>query len=162
MSKWLPSLVLVLAVAACGPTAAQVRAARVAHYDASRHTILEAVYGALEDSRYRVRSAVDGVVWSTHRSFLLDGTALASLRFRKRGGDLDVYTLAMMIEIRGPAGDRSIRVVPSITLSRPTLRPLALAPTDRSVPPWIHGQVDALYVRIHERLRASAIAPAAP
>lgn len=164
MSPWLPArtLALALALAACGPTAAQVRAARVAHYDASRHTILEAVHGALSDSRYRVWSAADGVVWSTRRSFLRDGTALASPRFRTHGGDVDVYSVAMRIEILGEAGDRSIRVMPTITLFRPTLRPLELAPSDRSVPPWVHGQVDALYVRIHERLRASAIRPAGP
>lgn len=145
-----------LALAACGPSAAQIKAAREARYQGTRDEVFLAVNDALPRIGQKVeRSDPEaGAVLTTPRWYEKDGTyedkALGSDRIQAEDGSI---LLGFLVTVVGQAPPYQVLVEPSADQIRTGYSaPYHFQPGDPQLPGWVSGKVDDLQLELHKRL----------
>ena len=159
---------LLALLAACGPSAKEIRSARDARYTASRGQILDEVIAVVQrvhgvaDAGYGSTSG-EPTVLSTGRWYAREGVARQS----KVGDEVGVYDGDIMLEL-------IVRVIAEGDAFQVTVTPRAerfksghsstdkLEAGDPRMPGWVEGQVDDLQVQLHDRLKAFGVVTPAP
>jgi len=161
----LTCLALVLAAAGCPPGAAQIKAARDAHYRGPPEALFQGAEAAAIAKYYKLGetdSAQEAFmtqpkVWGPNGENLTTGA----------GDAFEVHDNSIVIEyevrVVAAGHDRyAISIEPHIRrlrAGRPNLDDLK--PDDPSLPGWVQGKTDDLTVAIHDNLAAYAV-PAPP
>ncbi len=160
-ASWLlPCLLLALA-GACGPSGAQVRAAKSAEYDPREYaTVFEACKATMIESGYdiQIEEVEHGVLVSTWRWYSKEGAA-------KRKDTPQVEEGAAMFRIgceiiKGPAGGFTVHVdggAQGYNSGTPVAQQFKHG--DPREPTWVAGKIDNLAVGIHEKLKGHLLAP---
>lgn len=155
----LVALALVAATAACGPSAAQLRAAREARYPGSRVEILRLAQAAVEPS-YPIAAADPdtGTITTTSRIYEPDGSYLGTSEQDRKGGFLIAtesgqVLLGFEIRVVGETSPFQVLVAPVAEQARSNYSaPYRYLPDDPAMPGWILGKVDRLQLEVHQRL----------
>lgn len=152
-------VLLVVLAMACGPSTAQITAAKTATY-ASRDQIFE-IAAKVAQENYKL-----GQVDLEGRRFVTEPQMYSPEGGRQSPGaggfvhmsDRSVQ-LSLIVEVL-PAQPRGAVVVitpKTFQVISGSPKPRELAPDDPNLPPWVLGRVDALAVAIHERGKALVI-----
>lgn len=167
---------LLLAVAgallvACGPSSAQIKAAREARYQGSRDELFLAVSNAVgRDQTIEKVDADEGALLTRGRWYEADGTyedrALGKESVRPEDGSI---FLAFLVLVVGEAPPYQVKVEPVVQQIRSGYSAnYQMKPDDPQMPGWVHGKVDDFQIELHGRLKRWEIAapgttpPAAP
>jgi hypothetical protein len=158
-------VLVIAALAACGPSAAELKTAKTATYAAPGQQLLELASQAASDT-YKVAD-VDRANLSL----------ITQARFYSPTGDLESpgqgdyvnlqpgsLQVAFIVQIL-PTDDHhaAIQVVPrTFQLVSGSPKPRELAPDDPNLPGWVHGRVDALAMAIYQRAKPYVTGQAAP
>lgn len=145
-------------VGCAGPSAAQVRTAKLAEYNAQTNQLLD-VAMQVAQKRYKVDpGTVDPQgTFSTYPQWysaegMRRGTANegnGDYIVNAMGGDIEL-SLEVRI-VAGPGGGTQIAVVPhAMQLVAGSPQPRPLAPDDPNLPGWVKGRVDQLAVDIYD------------
>lgn len=156
---FLAALALVAVTAACGPSAAQLRAAREARYAGSREEILRLAQAAVEPS-YPVSSTDPdtGTITTMARIYEPDGSYLGTGDQDRKGGFLIAtesgqVVLSFEIHVVGDESPFQVIVEPVAEQSRSNYSALyRYLPDDPAMPGWIVGKVEKLQLEVHERM----------
>lgn len=162
-----------LALAACGPSAAQVKEAREARYQGTRDEVFLAVNQAVTAVGQKVeRSDPEAAALMTKpRWYEKDGTfedkALGSDQVQAEDGSI---LLAFVVRVVGEAPPFQVVVEPTAEQVRSGYSALyRFQPGDPQLPGWVLGKVDDLQLAVHRQLRVklaaapgTLAAPAAP
>lgn len=150
-----------LVLVACGPSSAEIRTAKEAHYTlpldvvfAAVHDVAKASYGVIDGN------AEEGWVMTDGQWYAPEGGVEPKTEGGQFVGDRSVF-FQMEIHVRGTEGDWTIEVIPR-AMQNISGSPQAreLAPDDPAMPGWAHGRVDNMYVAIYDRLKAQQPKPA--
>jgi len=150
------------AVAACGPSASELRTAKTAQYDADPHQILQLAMEATKET-YQV-----GDVDEQRLEFI------TAPRFYSPEGDLESPGAGDFVHMR--AGSVQVMFIVqvvqtadhrvAVTVVPKTFqhvggspKPRELAPDDPYLPPFVLGRADSLAMAIYERAKGYAAAP---
>lgn len=143
---------------ACGPSAAEIKRARTASYTCDRDTVIQAVVAEVE-ARQPPLAAVDGdrgIVLSEFRWHDRDGLRKKKGSAEVREGDV-MFSVAAGIQPQGRGW--VVLVVPRVLLHvTGSPRGKELIKGDPEWPDWADGKADILYVALHKRLGACAVA----
>jgi hypothetical protein len=154
---------VVVAVAACGPSSAELRSAKTAVYSGDVGRILALAEAGAGDEHYKIGDVDDG-----HLTFETAG------RFFSPEGDLQSEGAGGYVKVDNHSVKVSFIVALIetddhryvITVTPRTWQYLAgspqmreLAPEDPNLPPFVKGRADSLALAIYERTRGYAIAP---
>lgn len=166
MRRWFTHAVvtLALAVAACGPSAGQVKTAREARYQTEPNVAFTAVMDAVT-ARYKVdrAAAATGELltvarWYEPEGNLEDRDASGSAAQLQDGSVLLRFHVRVVVE--AGAGAVQVVVTPQAAVMRTGYaQPVALAPDDLALPGWVHGKTDDLYLAIYAKLKTYEIKP---
>lgn len=158
------TIVAALALVACGPSAAQVKAARTAQYHASASIVFQAAVGGLKDNKHEVDQAdpSSGVALTKGRWFESDGNFVSKDADSKpmvRDGDVVV---AFEVAVVAEGQDFRVDVIPHVQQLRSGYSALfEIKVGDPQMPGFISGLVDSIYLSIHGRLKnVAVVAPA--
>lgn len=146
------------ALAACGPSAAQIHTARTARYQVELPAAYAAVLDALTAQHYQLRISdrARGLFVTTSRYYEPDGTTSGE------HVDAGAINFGLAVEVSGDETCRAISILPVATLRRGDgLLRDPLATDDPRLPGWVEGKIDSLYVAIHARLKDHAVTPRA-
>lgn len=170
------ALALCMAAAGCGgPSSAEVQEARSARYGTTPEAALDAAVQGAQDAKWKVEQVDPQALGfrTDAKWFEPDGTS----EDKALGSEDNVVSLedgsillAFIVYVKGADGDIAIEVQPKIFQKLAgSPQPVQLSEKDASLPGWVTGKIDNLYVSIHQRLKAkmaagtaSAPAPAAP
>lgn len=160
-------LVAALAVTAgCGPSAAQLRQAREAQYEAPRAEVFRLAHAAVA-SEYGISAAdpATGIIVTETRTYEPDGSS-AGTGDQDRAGGMAVRTesgaviLGFRVIVLGEAPPFRVRVEPVAQQMRANYSaPYTYLADDPAMPGWILGKVDNLQLDVHRRLARSLPAP---
>jgi hypothetical protein len=146
-----------LAIAACGPSDAEIRSAKTTIYYGNSGQILQLAEQGAMDENYKI-----GTVDAGHLSFETVG------RFYSPTGDLQSEGAGGYVKVDNHSVKVSFIVVVDeladgqfrVDVKPRTWQYLAgspqmreLDPTDPSLPPWVLGRADHLQLAIHDRLQ---------
>jgi hypothetical protein len=152
-------LVLVMVLAACGPSSAEIKTAKTTTYQMSGHDLLELAEQAAQED-YKVGDVDEQAL-----------TFITQPRFYGPEGDLEspgaggflnladrsvrVSFIVKVTELAG--GDCAVTVTPQTfqTLSG-SPKPRELTPDDPNLPPFVHGRADKLALDIYELAKPHA------
>ena len=159
MTGRVPGLVLLLAVAgACGPSSAEIKRARTAHYSCSADQVFAAVVKEVQAKQPPVASADQrvGVVSSQLRWHSASG-------LRKKAGAAVVgpgdLSFGVIVAIEKRARGLFVNAQPALfTHVVGSPRGERLTPSDADWPEWADVKVSNLLVGIHKRLKGCAVA----
>ena len=158
---------LVIALAACGPSNAEIKTAKEASYNASLPDMIEVAKQAISDE-YKVAGVDQGdcvgdegectaVVASVRRFYGPEGDLQSSIGSSPDGRTEFVHMTngtvgsAFLVKLHRTAAHAVIvEVVPDTFQYINTPQPRPLAPDDPNLPPFIHGRADALAARIYD------------
>jgi hypothetical protein len=156
-------MVTVLAASACGPSAAELGAARATLYRVAPDQLVQLCVDAASEEY-------------TIGPFAPDRRSFATLpRFYSPTGDLEsagaegayvwvpgTFQLSFIVRlVQAQADTWAVQVEPVTFQQIPgSPKPRALGPDDPYLPGWVHGRVDALVYRIYEHAKPYAIAGA--
>lgn len=151
-----------LGLPACGPSSAQIRAARTATYQGDEAAIFRAALAAVRDG-YDVQASdpATGTLVTAERWYEANGTFAGSRwdHASRRRIDRSIL-LHYRVTLHREAGQVRVEVVPVAQQLRAGYSALfPMAPGDPSMPGWISGKTDLLSVAIWERLRPFEVAP---
>ncbi|MEZ4398622.1 MAG: hypothetical protein R3B06_01290 [Kofleriaceae bacterium] len=156
------TFVAIFAMVACGPSAAQIKTARTAQYNTTASAAFQAGVAALPANGFKIDQAdpVAGRALSQARWFERDGTSAAKdANGNPRVAD-GAVVVAFEIGVVSEGSTVSVKVVPHVQQHRDGLSAtVPLAEDDPSMPGWIHGMLDNIYLDIYNKLKASAVAP---
>lgn len=144
---------------ACGPSSAQIKEAREAHYTQEPGAVFEGVLDAVKASGYPIAQYDEQqqIVETVDDWYDPDGNhAPKSATGGRRVVDGSV-DLAMHVEVKGQDGDWQVVITPEAAEyveGSPQARPLG--PNDPVMTGWVQGKVDDLYIAIHKRLALAA------
>jgi hypothetical protein len=147
---------LVLGVAACGPSAKEIRYAETTVYTAAPNQILDVAVQVAQRT-YQVAD-IDPM----KHAFVTEGQWYSPEGARRgttnegngdyvnaRGGDVKL-TLEVKVLDMERTGTVAVNVVPhTFQLVAGSPQPRELKPDDPNLPPWIHGRVDQLWLDIY-------------
>lgn len=146
---------LVIAIAACGPSSGQIRVAKAAQYDAQAKSVLDVALQVAQRT-YKI-GAMDFETltfatlpqWYSREGGRISPNNQGAGDFvNARGGDVQV---TLFVKVRQVEGGRMVVVVSARTFEliagSPQLRELAI--DDPNVPPWVLGRIDSLAIEIH-------------
>jgi hypothetical protein len=147
-------LLLLAAVVACGPSSAQLKAAKTAQYKASAQTVYDiALAVAQEDYQVTEADAANGRFITRPQFYSKEGG-----RQSAGAGDFVQTTpgsvrLQLFVEVVGVGdGKVAVTVTPrTLQIVGGSPKPRELEPDDPDLPPWVLGRVDSLQLAIHER-----------
>ncbi|HEY1815388.1 MAG TPA: hypothetical protein VGG74_23730 [Kofleriaceae bacterium] len=146
-----------LAIAACGPSDAEIRSAKTTIYYGNSAQILQLAEQGAMDENYKIGTVDDG-----HLSFETEG------RFYSPTGDLQSEGAGGYVKVDNHSVKVSFIVVVDeladgqfrVDVKPRTWQYLAgspqmreLDPTDPGLPPWVLGRADHLSLAIHDRLQ---------
>ena len=155
-------IALVVALVGCGPSTAQVRAARSARYQAPPDALIEATVAALRAHRYVIAGVdpVAGTVQTEPIWFSAQGTRRSSGRVRAIDRDIR-FAITARVEPRD-GGTFAVALAAVAARAQNGMHELVpIDPQDADVPGWFGTRLDDVYVDIHQRLRAQVTAPPA-
>ena len=152
------ALVACVALAACGPNAAELYKARHAHYHGPPGELLDGAAAAVESEHYTIAGKDPQT-----------GELTTKMKLWAENGDLETpgpggYThvqarnIGMVFRVRVTSvGDNAYELaidthIERVFADRPN--PDVLDPGDPSLPGWVHGRIDDLGVAIHDQLAA--------
>jgi hypothetical protein len=157
-------VLLILALAACGPSTAELRTAKTTVYTGDAARLMALAEQAASDEHYKIAGVDDG-----HLTFETAG------RFYSPEGDIQSEGAEGYVRV----DNHSVKVsfIVAIAATEPnhymfTVTPRTwqylagspqmreLAPEDPNLPPWVKGRADALALAIHDRARGYAVAQA--
>lgn len=151
---------LLLAFAACGPSAAELHTAKTTVYTTDAGQLLALAQQAAGDEHYKLGAVDDGhLLFETQPTFY---SAEGDLQTPGAGDFTLVHNnsvkVSFIVELAQVAERQyAVRVTPhtyQYLAGSPQLRPLE--PADPNLPPWIHGRADALQVAIYARAKRFA------
>ncbi len=155
------ALALVVVLSACGASSAQLKAAKLAHYDAPALTILD-VAKTVTAETYVVEPGAP-----SPNAFVTKWQWYAKEGGRQSAGAGNVsqisegsVSLRLAVEIVEVEGGVAVTVTPNVlqyVTGSPKPRELELE--DPEMPPWVHGRVDELSVAIYERAKSYVAKP---
>ena len=154
-------LVVALAVAACGPSNAEVKVAKTAQYTAAAGTLFDlAIQAAQRD--YKIGEVdPEGAQFATDPQFYSPEGGRQSAG---AGGFVNMspgsILLSLVVEIVKTERGHAVVITPkSFQVISGSPKPRELAPDDPNLPGWVHGRVDSLAVAIYEAAKQHAAAP---
>ncbi len=158
------ALVVLVALAACGPSSGQVKTARSARYKTDANVVFKAVVDAT-GLKHKVEraDAPTGVVVTVPRWYEPEGNA-EDMDATGNAAQLQDGSVLIRFELRvaGGNGEFQVEIIPHVSVMRSGYaRPVDLAPDDLAIPGWVHGKTDDLYLTIYEGLKAYEIKPGA-
>ncbi len=151
------SLVLV-AIVACGPSAAEIKTARSASYTGTPAEIFDGVMAAVSDT-YQIGDAKrDGdqyALVTVPQWYNAEGgreSAGAGDVVQVRGGSVQVRFVVELVST--DASHFVVTVTPkTFQVVSGSPQPRELTPDDPNLPGWVVGRVDTLHLAIHKRLQ---------
>ncbi|MBK9035324.1 MAG: hypothetical protein IPL61_29400 [Myxococcales bacterium] len=152
-------LVLALVLCGCGPSAAQIRTAHDARYQATPAELVDVAVATLRAEGYKIAVADPalGRVESLAQWHHPEGTMARNVRGRAEDGLIKFQLQIRVDDVTGPGAGVVIEAV--AVRARGELQPQPITATDRSRPGWFAGRIDAVYLGIHRRLRARVVPP---
>lgn len=154
------AVAMVAALVGCGPSSAQVHAARSAQYRASPAAVLDATVAALRAHRYAIAGVdpVAGTVQTEPIWFSNTGTKRSSGRVRAVDRDVR-FAIRARVEPRAE-GTFGVTLEAIAARTHSGLHELVpIEPHDADVPSWFGPRLDDVHVEIYQRLRDAAVAP---
>lgn len=148
--------IAVALVAACGPSAKEVKQARQATYSCSEQQVFQAMVGAMKDRHLPIASMNPeaGLVVSDYRWHTKDGVPKKKGAVSVEPGDVE---LAIVAAMKGGSGALEVVAKPSV-LSQVVGSPRGneLHPKDADWPEWADSKVDVYIVDVYQRLKSCA------
>jgi hypothetical protein len=159
VKKW--QWLLALVIAACGPSAAEIRHAQQAEYAGNGEEIFAIIQQAAEED-YQVADA------RSHGGNLVDFELITQPQWynpeggRESAGAGDFVQLvdrsvqlSLIVELTEPRDGRlAVTVTPKTFQNiEGSPKPREIAPDDPTLPPWVTGRVESLQMKIYERLK---------
>jgi len=154
LTAWVAGLVM--ALAACGGSAGQIKAAEQAHYQGDKDQLFQALKSAVS-AKYPIESTEEAnmVLKTTGRWYTPDGLAASERMDDIRDVPDRSIHIAFLVKLLPDAGAYVIDVKPQMyRLHAGSPQPEPLTEDDISVPGWAHGKKDALLVLIHDALQS--------
>jgi hypothetical protein len=151
--------VLLLSVVACGPSSAQIKTARTARYTATPHAVLEAVLDACKENG-GIDELDEGraVVWTKSKWYQRDGSSEPTTGDNQQLVSGGSVLVSLMVEVKSDGDARWVEITPLVLEHvSGSPQPREIAPGDPSMPGFVDGKVDNLYVAIHGKLKATAL-----
>ncbi len=145
-------------VAACGASAAELKTAKTAWYKLPAHDLL-AIAEDVASENYKIADVNESEL-----------TFMTAPRFYSPEGDLESPGAGGFVQMRDrsvevafivqvvqlESGDCAVTVQPkTFQVISGSPKPRELAPDDPGLPPWVHGRADALSLAIYDRAKAS-------
>ena len=148
-------LVLVL-VAACGASAAEMKTAKTAWYKLSGHDLLaRAEEVASEDYKIASVNAEQLAFITAPRFYGPEGdleSPGAGGFVTMRDRSVEVAFIVQVVEL--DSGDTAVTVQPkTFQVLSGSPKPRELAPDDPNLPPFVHGRADALALAIYDKAK---------
>ena len=145
---------VVLALAACGPTAVEIKTAKDARYDASAQDVY-AQAEAETATTYEIGERLpDELIFATVPSWYSDNGRLSrdAEDAQKTAGNMQVsFVVVVSVEVTKTA----VIVTPKVIDYTPGVaKPTDIGPNDPKLPAWITKRADELQVAIHKRIQA--------
>jgi hypothetical protein len=150
-------LILIAAIAACGPSATEVKTAKTATYHADIQQVLQLAMEAAKET-YKIADTNDG-----EHAFITEArfySAEGDLESPGAGGFVSMtpgsVQVAFIVQVvpSENQGDVGVVVIPKTFQQVPgSPKPRELAPDDPALPGWVHGRVDSLSMAIYERCK---------
>lgn len=156
------TLVLVAAVAACGPSSSEIKTAKTAEYSARPMEILHIAADAAAQTYKIAGVAEDKLEFVTRpRTYEREGgleSAGAEGWTQIRPGSVSVSFIVRCVV----TDDKHVVVTvtpKTFEWVQGSPQPRELAPDDPNLPPWILGRAESLQLAIYERAKPYAMAP---
>jgi hypothetical protein len=153
---------VVAAVAACGPSSAEVKTAKTANYSGEGDAMFKIVVDTTAET-YKIADAAkteDGFALVTESQWYSPegGRQSAGAGDYVSIGDRSVR-LSMLVEMMDMGSGRYMVTVTPKTFQAisGSPQPRELMPDDPGLPPWVSGRVDSLQLEIHKRLQNYAV-----
>jgi hypothetical protein len=151
--KWI--VLLLITIAGCGASTAQVTAAKTAAYRAPGGEILDLALQAAREN-YKI-----GDVDASAKRFVTAMQFYTPEGGRQSAGAEGVTMVGggsvgvqLLVEVHEQGEIVRVSVTPkTMQVVSGSPQPRELKPDDPNLPPWVHGRVDALYVAIHSRAK---------
>lgn len=151
-------VVMVGGVGCAGPSAAQIRTAKLAQYNAETDQLLDIAMQVAQRSYKLEPGTIEfkGTFSTVPQWYSAEGMRRGTSN--EGNGDYVVNAMGgdirLSLEVRvvaGPAGTSQIAVIPHTNqLVAGSPQPRSLAPDDPNLPGWVKGRVDQLSVDIYE------------
>jgi len=148
--KW--ALILGLVLAACGPSNAEIKTAKMARYAASPQTLFDIAVNVTQRD-YKIGEVdAEGARFATAEQIY---SAEGGRQSPGAGGFVNMgggsIMLVLIVEVMSSDGGNVVVVTPkTFQMVSGSPKPRELTPDDPSVPGWVHGRVDALSVAIYQ------------
>jgi hypothetical protein len=153
-------LTVVALVAACGPSAQQVTAARTARYNTDPSTIYGIAEQAAKANYHKILEAdpLKGMFITTGKWYSPDGQSeSAGVGDSVQVEDGSLYVQLLVAVARGEDGSVGVTVTPVVERFRMGVgEHEKVQPGDPSLPGWVQGKADTLYIAIHDRAKQYA------
>jgi hypothetical protein len=152
-------LVLVMALAACGPSSAEIKTVKTTTYQMSGHDLLQVAEQAAQEE-YKIGDVNEAEL-----------TFITQPRYYGPEGDLESpgaggfvqmqdhsVQLSFIVQVTELAGgDSAVSVTPkTFQVLSFSPKPRELAPDDPNLPGWVHGRTDQLAMEIYELAKPHA------
>jgi hypothetical protein len=151
--------VLLFVVAACGPSSAQIKTARTARYTATPHTVFAAAIDACKENG-GIDEYDEGrtVVFTRSKWYQRDGSSEPTTGDDQQLVSGGSVLVSLMVEVKSDGDARWVEITPLVLEHvSGSPQPREIAPGDPSMPGWVDGKVDNLYVAIHDKLKGTAV-----
>lgn len=148
-------LVLVL-VAACGASAAEIKTAKTATYKLNAHDMLQ-LSEEVASENYKIGDVDDGQLtfitapqWYSAEGDRESPGAGGFVQMADRSVEVALIVQVVQLE----SGDVAVTVTPKTFQEiSGSPKPRELAPDDPNLPPWVHGRADDLALAIYRRAK---------
>jgi hypothetical protein len=140
-----------LALVACGPSAAEIKQAREASYDATPQDVYKTAEDVTASSYTIAERMPDEYVFATQPVWYSDNgrESDGSAPEQRKAGNMQVSFVVLIT----PEGERRAKVlVTAKALDYTPGRPKPRELQDKQLPKWIVGRADKLQYAIHKRL----------
>jgi hypothetical protein len=153
--KWL----LVLLLVACGPSNAEVKTAKTAHYATTAETLYEiAKQVAQQDYKIGETDTINMRFLTQPQMYSPDGGRQSAGADGYIQFDEGSIRLQLLVEVIPADGQQVVAVTPvAFQMLSGSPKPRELAPDDPNLPGWVHGRVDALSVAIYNAAKQHAV-----
>ena len=156
------SIVLAVALLACGPSSSELKTAHETTYKGPTATLFAAAKAATTEAHYKVLTSDEAnLKLATEPQWY---TPEGQLDTASVGNNISQYqedsiNLSFIVEFANAGTDAYKVAVTEIVLRKHGLssNPEKMDPDDPAVPPWVGGKANALTVSIHDRLKPYAV-----
>lgn len=156
--QWLV-MVVGIAIAACGPSNAEIKTAKSAHYAATPQTLFDIAMEVAQRD-YKIGDVdVEHARFATAPQFYnAEGgrqSPGAGGYVQMGGGSIE---LTLVVEVLPADQGQVIAITPkAFQVVSGSPKPRELAPDDPALPGWVHGRVDSLAVAIYDAAKQHAV-----